>query len=294
MDMENKKKGKFVGWTGALLVHVVLVAFLVLACIEVPEPMEEGGMPVMLGEVPDAGGRSLPTLTEVDVLPQEAPQPEVPAESAEQELLTQEEEETVAVKPKSQPVKKKTLQPVVKQPVPKKTEPKKTEPKKPEKSAAEKAEEERKLAEAKAEQARKAAEEAARQRVSGAFGKGAQMAGRGDGQGQGTQGSPTGNASSGAATGVGGYGSFSLDGRSLGPGGLPKPVYNVQEEGRVVVNITVNPQGVVVAATINPQTNTINSALRKAALDAARKARFNTIEGLTSQSGTITYNFKLK
>ena len=294
MDMEKKKKGKFVGWTGALLVHVVLVACLVLACIEVPEPMEEGGMPVMLGEVPDAGGRSLPTLTEVDVLPQEAPQPEVPAESAEQELLTQEEEETVAVKPKRQPVKKKTPQPVVKQPVSKKTEPKKPEPKKPEKSAAEKAEEERKLAEAKAEQARKAAEEAARQRVSGAFGKGAQMAGRGDGQGQGTQGSPTGNASNGAATGVGGYGSFSLDGRSLGPGGLPKPVYNVQEEGRVVVNITVNPQGVVVAATINPQTNTINSALRKAALDAARKARFNAIEGLTNQSGTITYNFKLK
>ena len=150
------------------------------------------------------------------------------------------------------------------------------------------------MAEAKAEQARKAAEEAARQRVSGAFGKGAQMAGRGDGQGQGTQGSPTGNASNGAATGVGGYGSFSLDGRSLGPGGLPKPVYNVQEEGRVVVNITVNPQGVVVVATINPQTNTINSALRKAALDAARKARFNAIEGLTNQSGTITYNFKLK
>ena len=95
-------------------------------------------------------------------------------------------------------------------------------------------------------------------------------------------------------TGTGGYGTFDLGGRSLGTGSLPKPVYNVQEEGRVVVNITVNPAGQVISTSISPQTNTVNSALRKAAEDAAKKARFNTIDGVNNQTGTITYYFNLR
>lgn len=57
-----------------------------------------------------------------------------------------------------------------------------------------------------------------------------------------------GNSSTGAKTGVGGYGTFNLGGRSIGEGGLPRPAYNVQEEGRVVVSITVNPAGQVIAS----------------------------------------------
>ena len=85
-----------------------------------------------------------------------------------------------------------------------------------------------------------------------------------------------------------------LGGRSLGEGGLPRPVYNVQDEGRVVVTITVNPAGHVIATSINRQTNTVNPALRKAAEDAAKKARFNAVSGLNNQTGTITYYFNLK
>ena len=40
--------------------------------------------------------------------------------------------------------------------------------------------------------------------------------------------------------------------------------------------------------------NTVNSVLRKAAEDAAKKARFNTVEGVNNQTGTITYYFNLK
>ena len=112
--------------------------------------------------------------------------------------------------------------------------------------------------------------------------------------GTGTEGSKEGNSSTGAKTGTGGYGTFDLGGRSLGTGSLPKPVYNVQEEGRVVVNITVNPAGQVISTSISPQTNTVNSALRKAAEDAAKKARFNTIDGVNNQTGTITYYFNLR
>ena len=68
----------------------------------------------------------------------------------------------------------------------------------------------------------------------------------------------------------------------------------VQEEGRVVVSITVNPAGHVIATSINRLTNTVNSTLRKAAEDAAKKARFNAVDGVNNQTGTITYYFNLK
>ena len=178
----------------------------------------------------------------------------------------------------------------------KKETPKKKEPVKPkEKTEAEKrAEAERLAAEKKAAEERAAAEAAAK-RIAGAFGKGTQMGSKGTAEsGEGLQGSPTGNAAEGQSTGVGGYGTFDLNGRSLGPGGLPRPIYNVQEEGRVVVTITVNPAGQVVHTSINKRTNTANAALRKAAEDAARKARFNAVGGVNNQTGTITYYFRLK
>ena len=155
----------------------------------------------------------------------------------------------------------------------------------------------KRLAEEKAERERKAAADAAAKRVSGAFGKGSKMdVNQGTtAAGTGVEGSHNGNSAQGAKEGMGGYGTFDLGGRSLGEGGLPRPVYNVQEEGRVVVTITVNPAGLVIDATINlNQTKTMSSALRQAALNAAKKARFNTVSGLNNQIGTITYFFNLK
>lgn len=284
--VNQKKEGRYIGIVGALLVHAAIIALLILVGFTLPEPSEEDGIPVMLGEVPDALGAADPSLVKVDVMPEEvAPPAPQPQETVEQEIIMQETEETVAIKPKAEPKKKEVV-------------------KKPEKTEAEKAEEARKLAkanererkeaEARAERERKAAEEAARKRVAGAFGKGAQMGDKGDTKGEGIQGSPTGNAATGATTGTGGYGTFNLGGRSIGEGGLPRPVYNVQDEGRVVVTITVNPAGHVIATSINRQTNTVNPALRKAAEDAARKARFNAVSGLNNQTGTITYYFNLK
>lgn len=291
--MDRRKKGEYIGALGALLVHVAVIALLILVSFTVPQPDEDaGGVPVMMGDVDAARGFDDPSLVDVDVLDEEvaAPaetQPELPSE---QDLLTQTEEETVALKPKTEEPKKETVKP--KEEVVKPKEP----VKKPEKTEAEKAAEAKRLAEEKAERERKAAAEAARKKVAGAFGKGAQMTGsKGtSASGTGTEGSKEGNSSTGAKTGSGGYGTFDLGGRSLGTGSLPKPVYNVQEEGKVVVNITVNPAGKVIATSINPQTNTVSSALRKAAEDAARKAVFNTVERLTNQTGTITYYFNLK
>lgn len=270
--MNQKQKGKYIGVAGALLVHIAFIALLIAMGFTLPELPEEGGVPVMLGEQPDALGTADPSLVKVEVMPETtSPQAQ---QATEQEMITQEEEETVTLKPQAEAEKK--------------------EVKKPEKTAAEKAEEARKLAEEKAAQERKAAEEAARKAVAGAFGKGAQMGNKGTTTGSGIQGSTTGNAAEGATTGAGGYGTFDLNGRSIGPGGLPRPAYNVQDEGKVVVAITVNPAGQVIATSIDRQTNTVNPTLRKAAEEAAKKARFNSVSGLNNQTGTITYYFKLK
>ncbi len=290
--MDRRKKGEYIGALGALLVHVAVIALLILVSFTVPQPDEDaGGVPVMMGNVESARGFDDPSLVDVDVLDEDAAAPAetTPELPSEQDLLTQTEEETVTLKPKTEEPKKETVKP--------KEVAKPKEPvKKPEKTEAEKAAEAKRLAEEKAERERKAAEEAARKRVSGAFGKGAQMEGNKgtSAGGTGTEGSKEGNSSTGAKTGTGGYGTFDLGGRSLGTGSLPKPAYNVQEEGRVVVNITVNPAGQVISTGINPQTNTVSSALRKAAEDAAKKARFNTVDGVTNQTGTITYYFNLR
>lgn len=278
--MNGKKKGEYIGMLGALLVHVAIIALLILVSFTIPNDQEEGGVSVMMGNVEEARGNYDPsTLIDVDVLPPEEVQEVETQETVDQEIITQTDEETVAIKPKAEPEKEKPK-----------------EIKKPEKTAAEKAAEAKKLAEEKAERERKAAAEAAAKRVSGAFGKGAQMGeSKGtSGSGSGVEGSKDGNSSSGSMIGAGGYGTFDLNGRSIGEGGLPRPEYNVQEEGRVVVTITVNPAGRVIATSINRQTNTVNSVLRKAAEDAAKKARFNAVDGVNNQTGTITYNFNLR
>ena len=290
------KKNKVTGWVSTIVLHGVLLLLLWLVAISQPKVQEEGGVPVMLGNMEMAQGNADPyTLTDVDILDepqlpteQSVPEP-VPTPPVKEEMITQEDEPTVAVP------KKETPKPKVKTEKVKKETPKKEPVKPKEKTEAEqRAEAERLAAEKKAAEERAAAEAAAK-RIAGAFGKGTQMGSKGTAEtGQGLQGSPTGNAAEGQSTGVGGYGTFDLNGRSLGPGGLPRPVYNVQEEGRVVVTITVNPAGQVVHTSINKRTNTANASLRKAAEDAARKARFNAVGGVNNQTGTITYYFKLK
>lgn len=281
--MDNSKKGQIIGFLGALLVHVGVIALLILITFTLRPKEELGGVPVVMGNVDEAAGFDDPSLVDVEVMPEEATDvdlAEIP-EVSEQDLITQTEEESVALKPERKP-EKKTDKP---KPV-----------KKPEKTAQEKAAEAQRLKEAKAEKERREAAEAAKMRVSGAFGKGAQMSGsKGSATaGEGVEGSRNGHASVGAKSGSGGYGTFDLGGRSIGQGGLPRPVYDVQEEGRVVVNITVIPSGVVVATSINKRTNTVSPALRKAAEDAAKRARFNEVDDFNNQTGTITYYFKLK
>lgn len=261
------KKERYIGILGTLLVHACVVALLLLLAFTVPQPDEEaGGVAVMMADAESAHGWDDPSLVDVDVMEEEAPQaPQVPDG---QELLTQTEEESVTIKPKRNPA---------------------------EPSPAEKAAEAERLAKEKAERERKAAAEAIKKSTANAFSRGAKMDGNQGtaNTGTGSEGSPDGNVPTGAKAGTNGQ--VDLRGRSLRGAGLPLPTYRVQEEGQVMVNITVNPAGEVVAASVDLQkTNTQNAALRRAAVEAARKARFDEVDGVSNQMGSITYFFKLK
>lgn len=274
--MKRPEKEQLYGALGTIVFHVIVLIILLLVVMERPLQQEEVGVPVVMGNVNEASGDAF-EYTEVKVAPQPskiATDVPEPAPSIDEPLITQNDESTVEI-----PASEKE----------------KNENKKPQKSAQE-LEKERleREAEAKRQEAERIEREA-NAKIAGAFGKGSSMSSRGESEDkEGNEGSVEGNETTGAITGVGGYGAFDLSGRSLGEGGLPRPIYDVQDEGRVVVNITVNRDGLVIAASINHRTNTTNAKLRKAAMDAARKAVFNSVNTVDNQMGTITYYFKLR
>lgn len=96
---------------------------------------------------------------------------------------------------------------------------------------------------------------------------------------------------------VGSSAGWSLEGRSIvGNGGRPVMPTRVPDiRGTVVVEITVNAAGQVIDAKVLLRgTNVVDSALRDAAVKAARKTRFNALGGVPDQKGTITYHFDVK
>ena len=253
-------KNQIQGLVVTIVAHALVVLLLLMVKLSAPLQEEESGIPVTLGNSLLAQGHTESyQYTEVSSVKSDVPNVDnapltQPQPQVDEPLITQPDEPTVEV-PTAEEL------------------------------------EARKRAEAE----RLAAERAAQQMAS-AFGKGFEMGSKGEAAekaDEGTQGIETGVAAADKAVGVGVQGTFDLNGRSLSGSGLPVPVNTVQDEGRVVVNITVNPAGQVIATSINRRTNTVNPELRKAAEDAARKARFNAIEGVDNQSGTITYYFKL-
>jgi TonB family protein len=263
-------KDKIYSILGTLLFHLIILVILGFTVLRTTVPDEEAGILVNFGNVDAAAGTFEPQYTGVTP-PQQTVVPASPRPvPARENLLTQDVEESVSIAEAAR----------------KREERRKEEERR-------KAEEEvRRQAEQKQQQ-----QDAISNRVAGAFGAGS-AAGNSQGDapaGSGNQGNPFGNSDQGANTGVGGYGSFNLNGRSLAAGGLPRPAYNVQEEGRIVINITVDPKGSVISSEIAIRgTNIDNASMRQSALEAARRARFNSITGSNNQSGTITYIYTLK
>ena len=271
-------KDDIYGLTGSLIFHAIIFLVLWMTVLKAEIPEDDGGILVNFGNVDASAGTFEPKYTGQE-LPQETtttpPPAAKPVEEVKEELVTQDLEESVSLneeKKKKEEEEKRRIE--------------------EEKERQRQIEAEKKR---KAEEQRKK-EQAIKDKIAGAFGIGsAEGNNQGDaGEGSGNQGSPFGNSDHGANEGVGGYGSFNLNGRSIGAGGLPRPAYTIQEEGRIVIDITVNPKGDVISASIGRGTNIDNASMRKSALDAARRAKFNSISGANNQSGTITYLYKLK
>ena len=253
-------------WT--LLLHGGLVVLLLFLHLNKPVVQAESGVPVMLGNMGNLDTDYEFTEVNADPTPAPASVP-VPVAPQAEPALTQNMEETVAIESgeKEKPVKPAET---VKQPTPE---------------------------EIRAEQERKAAEEA-QNLMADAFGRSSSMQASSSSENnpdvQGTPGSTQGNSTQGKPTGTGSYGTWDLGGRDM-LGELPRPAYDgIQDEGRVVVTITVSPEGDVIDTRINNRTNTTNLQLRNAAEEAAKRTKFNTIGGENNQTGTITYYFKLK
>ncbi len=122
--------------------------------------------------------------------------------------------------------------------------------------------------------------------------EGSTSASQGSTEGAGNQGASEGGPDGSESAGGSGSSGFSLSGRYL-VGNLPRPAYNADVEGRVVIRITVDGEGRVTSAVYEQAGSTTNHGeLVGAARTAALKARF-TASGADIQTGTITYIFRL-
>lgn len=294
--MDLQQKSKLSGVLGSALFHVVIFLILLFYTLSQVVPSGEEGLAVSFGDEVLGGNNYFEPTPASEVQAASMPEPVVQeSATAEEALLTQDIEESVEV-------------PEVKK-----------EKTKEEKEKEAKAAEERKKRQAElAEKKRKAAEEKARREAeeliakkagdkvknvfggNGAGGAGNDQSSSGTGgkDGSGVSGNPFGsrdaNSPEGnAAQGNGGGSSWSLSGRKI-ISQLAMPRYNVQEEGRVVINIVVDKNGKVISADVGRGTNTDSPALRRAAKEAALKAKFNAIDTDKNQAGTITYNFHLQ
>lgn len=283
------QKDKMIGMAGTAGFHLLIILSLLFLylkpSINIQKLEELEGVPVMFGNVADAGGDDEPFgRGNGNVGAKEATSPNVV-----EDPIPMVENTSKAVKPTVNNTEKAPVTQDFEETVAIKEAKRKAEEKKQKE-----AEETRK----KAETERIAQQEAAKKgqinnQMAGLFGNGTGSGSRGEGEGTGTQGVPTGNASHGKTSGVGGWGSFDLGGRSLGSGGLVKPSYSENDYGTVVVDIVVNAKGDVVEATIGKGTNTPNTNLRNDALRAAKRTKFNEVSAVINQKGTITYKFNL-
>ena len=261
---------------GSIIFHLIIILILYFTVIKSSLPDEDEGILVNFGNIDYAAGMFEPQGTGRPVqepipVPEDVTPPAPTTPDQPEEMVTQNTEETVSLADKQKEEERRK-------------------------------EEERKERERRAEAERKRQEEEQRRReqairdqVAGAFGSGNTDGSQGDAAtGAGNQGNPFGNSNTGPTEGVGGMGSFNLSGRSIRGGGLPSPAYTSQVEGRIVIDITVNPKGDVINASIGKGTNIDDASLRSSAIEAARRAKFNSIQGSNNQSGTITYRYSLK
>lgn len=309
------------GIIGSIITHAIILAILMFFGFFTPLPLPgEEGILVNFGDMETGFGNEEPAPSETAPLKDQEeikaeqkatppPQPKQVSPPVQKEaLMTQDIEKTVALetaKKKKEEEKAKAVELDKIQKEKKRQEEverqklAESERQKQAEIARQKKEEEQKLAQAAAEQRRVSEINNRARNAFGGSGQGAsdsKSSNQGVTYGAGNQGSPQGTANAEKYASGGGIGngvSFSLDGRSAQS--LPKPNYPGNEEGRVVVQVTVDKNGVVKKAEAGVKgTNTADPELIESARKAALLAKFNVDENAPAfQVGTITYRFVL-
>lgn len=75
---------------------------------------------------------------------------------------------------------------------------------------------------------------------------------------------------------------------------LPTPIYLCEYGGKIVINITVDRNGIVTNAYVNSTSSSTNGCLIDHALQYARASQFNSDSSKPSQLGSITFLFRGK
>ncbi|MCG8410640.1 MAG: SurA N-terminal domain-containing protein [Bacteroidales bacterium] len=268
-----------IGIIGTVIFHIIIVSIFMIFGYSTPLPLpEEEGILINFGDSDNGRGKQEPiyskTLREQEVEEIKETKPEPTPKETTEGLTTQDFEDAPVVKEEGKEEIKKEKKDKAPEPKPKKDNKEKKKERKKERKV------------------NKNALFPGRDRSS------TSNSSEGETQGNGNQGSTTGSVDSKNHTGGSSMGkngtSFSLAGRN--PEALPKPSYNQQIEGKVVVEITVDKYGKVTDA--NPGvkgSTTLDASLLAAAKRAALKARFDKKPDAPAfQKGTITYYFKLQ
>ena len=267
-----------------------MLLMVIVAFTPSEPPEREEGILVNFGLDETGFGMIEPSAPPVETEPS-SPPPQVAQDIQNEEaILTQDTEEAPEVKKVDPEAEKKRL---------------------------EKIEADRKIREQiEAERKRKEAEEAEKKRVeaeqkreadiknktrdalAGSKNAGTTSTSEGVAGGTGNQGVPTGSVDSqnrGDGSGLGNQGiSYDLEGRGFQS--LPKPNYEYQVEGKVVVEVSVDRSGKVIQAIPGVKgSTTLEENLLRVAKEAALKARFEPkADAPAVQKGTITYIFVLR
>lgn len=249
--MDLRKDSDRRGLIGTIAVHALMILLFIISAFspEVKLEEEDGGVQVSLGE-PNYGGPDDQPAETV-----ESSQPESTPESAEDPLLSQDEEapevqQTTKPKPYTKPSE---TQPVKEN---------KPEERKPNQRAL--------------------------------FPGSRSSKGQGSGEKSGNQGQPDGSVNGkpdGTGTGTSGPGSYSLKGRSPVQTSRPNPSRSIS--GTVVVYITVSSRGVVTKAQAGARGTTISDKyFWKISEEAAKNWKFDPSKsGSEDQFGTITFEY---
>ncbi len=313
--MTNKKE-KIKGIVGTIIVHVLALAALIFLGLSTPLPLPgEEGVVVNFG-YDDVGSGIEPETQQASTSPPEKAEEEIKQEEVveeiipedtqeepivqeieEEEIITQDTEEAPSLENPEETEELKDVPDEEKEKPKVEPDVKEKEPEIKEKEQETKQETENITEEPEEE---KAEEPVVNPK---ALYKGSQSKeGTGESEGEteesGNQGSPLGDPTSDNYEGKGGEGKgFSVDLGGRGYRSVPKPPYDSDEQGKIVVQIWVDRNGRVTKALAGAKGSTIADAeLKRRAEAAALRAQFNPDPNAPEiQTGTITYNFiKLK